>query len=404
MMQAEYRQRLVNGAFMIRGAGIFQQDTDVFRRDDGTVTPGYRNFRGSVESTGQFALNQKWVWGWDAVKLTDKTFFSGLQRLDPRDADRSVPDRHDRRHLAALSHRQGRPQLSSTSARMHFYGFSQFDNQKEIADHPSGDGLQIHLRPAGDGRRARLQAQPHEPQPRRDASFDPITTLGANQRAVRAADAPIPAVKNTSNCLLRGVPGTYSRFSAEAELETQHHRFLRADFHALRLCARRRRLDGHPARSRRRELHRHRRKQLRARDADRRPGISLSLHQRAVLGHADDRADRAGHRAAQRAPDRKASERRCAKPDLRRQQPVPGRQILRLGSPGRRRPRQRRRSIHRAAQSRRLLQRAVRAVLSPVRRRTRMRSATSPIPASIPASIPTAPIMWRAFRISPTAS
>jgi len=73
MLQAEYRQRLLNGAFMIRGAGIFQQDRDVFRRDDGTVTPGYRNFRGSVESTGQFALNQKWVWGWDAVKLTDQT-------------------------------------------------------------------------------------------------------------------------------------------------------------------------------------------------------------------------------------------------------------------------------------------------------------------------------------------
>ena len=53
--------------------------------------------------------------------------------------------------------------------------------------------------------------------------------------------------------------------------------------------------------------------------------------------------------------------------DLRRQQPVPRQQVLRLGPRRRRRPRQLRRAIHRAVQSRRLRQRPVRPVLPAVR-------------------------------------
>ena len=236
MMQAEYRQRLLNGAFMIRGAGIFQQDKDVFRRDDGTVTPGYRNFRGSVESTGQFALNQKWVWGWDAVKLTDKTFFQDYNvsiRATPID-----PFQTGRTEGTSQLYLTGKGDRSFFDIRaMHFYGFSQFDNQKRNCRHPSGDGLQIHLRPAGAGRRARLQAQPHEPVSRSDASFDPITTHGANLRPVRTAVRrsrgqeyqQLPAARRSRH--LRALLGG-------TELETQHHRFLRADFHARSpMCA-----------------------------------------------------------------------------------------------------------------------------------------------------------------------
>jgi LPS-assembly protein len=49
---------------------------------------------------------------------------------------------------------------------------------------------------------------------REDASFDPITTLAQNNSWCGPTTAD-PAIKNTSNCLLRGIPGTYSRFSAE---------------------------------------------------------------------------------------------------------------------------------------------------------------------------------------------
>ena len=81
LLQGEFRQRLINGAYSIRAAGIYQLDKDYFIRSDGTTTPGYRDWRGSLESTGLFALNNKWVWGWDAALLSDRTF---LQDYNPR--------------------------------------------------------------------------------------------------------------------------------------------------------------------------------------------------------------------------------------------------------------------------------------------------------------------------------
>ena len=48
-------------------AGIYQLDKDYFLRSDGPATPGYRDFRGSIETSGQFALTDKWIWGWDGI-------------------------------------------------------------------------------------------------------------------------------------------------------------------------------------------------------------------------------------------------------------------------------------------------------------------------------------------------
>ena len=62
LMQAEFRQRLINGSYQIRAYGIDQQDPGAFAGQ-----PGDRQFRGGVDTKGQFALNDKWVWGWDGV-------------------------------------------------------------------------------------------------------------------------------------------------------------------------------------------------------------------------------------------------------------------------------------------------------------------------------------------------
>ncbi|MGH7225126.1 MAG: LPS-assembly protein LptD, partial [Gemmataceae bacterium] len=92
LMQGEFRQRLLNGAYEIRAAGIYQLDKGEFAPGGNTApaypgapvgivaAPGYRDWRGSLESAGQFALNTKWVWGWDALLLSDKTF---LQDYNP---------------------------------------------------------------------------------------------------------------------------------------------------------------------------------------------------------------------------------------------------------------------------------------------------------------------------------
>ena len=62
LFQGEFRQRLINGSYQIRAYGIDQLDPGAF-----TGQPGDRQFRGGVDTKGQFALNDKWVWGWDGV-------------------------------------------------------------------------------------------------------------------------------------------------------------------------------------------------------------------------------------------------------------------------------------------------------------------------------------------------
>src|SRR5262249_15718520 len=73
LLQAEWRQRLGNSGQTVRATGIFQLEKDVFL-NGGLPTPGYRDFRGSIETSGQFNLSDKWVWGWDGTLLTDKTY------------------------------------------------------------------------------------------------------------------------------------------------------------------------------------------------------------------------------------------------------------------------------------------------------------------------------------------
>src|SRR5262249_31064333 len=63
LLQGEFRQRLVNGSYTIRATGLFQLDKNIFL-NGGAPTPGYRDWRGSIESSGQFNLSEKWVWGW----------------------------------------------------------------------------------------------------------------------------------------------------------------------------------------------------------------------------------------------------------------------------------------------------------------------------------------------------
>ena len=88
-MQGEFRQRLIDGAYQIRAYGIDQLDPGAFAGQ-----PGDRQFRGGVDTKGQFALNDKWVWGWDGVLLTDYYFFSDYrlaQYKDPLGSFLSLP-------------------------------------------------------------------------------------------------------------------------------------------------------------------------------------------------------------------------------------------------------------------------------------------------------------------------
>ena len=76
--EVDWRQRLSNGQYSIRAIGIDEQQPDAF-----PVYPygaGDQRLRGSVETKGNFFLNQDWQFGWNATWLSDK-FFANDYRL-----------------------------------------------------------------------------------------------------------------------------------------------------------------------------------------------------------------------------------------------------------------------------------------------------------------------------------
>ncbi len=80
--EVDWRQRLSNGVYNIRMTGIDQEQPDAF--------PGYpygagdQRLRGSIESSGNFLLNDMWQFGWNGTWMSDKFFLNDyrLQGID----------------------------------------------------------------------------------------------------------------------------------------------------------------------------------------------------------------------------------------------------------------------------------------------------------------------------------
>jgi LPS-assembly protein len=215
MLRGEWRQRLINGAYSIRASGIYQLDKDVFLRDDGSPpTPGYRDFRGAIESSGQFALTDKWVWGWDAIAPTDSTYFQDYGLIPYQRSANQV--------LSGLTEGISQLYLAGRGDRSYFdmrgiyyYGFSEADVQKQIpVIHPVMDYSYVFGSPIFGGElsyKVNLTSLS-----RTSAAFDPISAAAVLSGGCGPTNAD-PTQKIPANCLMRGIPGTYSRLSAETQ-------------------------------------------------------------------------------------------------------------------------------------------------------------------------------------------
>jgi LPS-assembly protein len=207
LFQGEFRQRLINGSYQIRAYGIDQLDRGAF-----TGQPGDRQFRGGVDTKGQFALNDKWVWGWDGVLLTDYYFFSDYrlsQYKDTLGSFLSLPtEAISQLYLTGVGNR------SYFDARTIYYlSFSGNQAQVPIV-HPVIDYSNVLNRNLLGGE---FSYKTNFTSLTRDtAAFDPITVLAANNGWCLPTSAD-PTVKIPTNCLLRGIPGTYTRASAEGQ-------------------------------------------------------------------------------------------------------------------------------------------------------------------------------------------
>ena len=214
LLQGEFRQRFNEGAYAIRAAGLYQLNLNPFQRSDGTTTPGYRHFRGSIESTGKFALTDKWVWGWDAIALTDKTFIQDYRPSLSRYRTATNILETGFTEGVSQAYLSGRGERSYFDVRsIYYYGFSEFDNQSQIpVIHPVLDYAYTFNYPVLGGELG--YKVNFTSLTRNSADFDPISTIATqNNLCISGAD---PARKLPANCLLRGVPGNYTRLSAEA--------------------------------------------------------------------------------------------------------------------------------------------------------------------------------------------
>jgi len=221
LLRGEWRQRFEDGDLTIRGAGIDQLDKDKFIRSDGTTTPGFRDWRGSFESSGRFNLSPQWTWGFDAVAVSDRTFFQDYKLRLLEQSTFTDPLLANPTEGVSQLYLTGRGERSYFDIRaIHYYGFSESDVQGTLPNIlPVMDYAYTFDQPVFGGELG--TSMNFTSLKRTTASFDAISASALNFGLCNVNSAD-PAQRTPANCLLRGVPGQYSRASAEAHWKYQY--------------------------------------------------------------------------------------------------------------------------------------------------------------------------------------
>ena len=213
--QAEFRQRTMDGAYQIRGYGIQQLDPGKFAGG-----PGDRDFRGAIDTKGQFALNDKWVWGWDGVLLSDRAFFSDYRLAQYKDAFGTFLSQST--EAVSQLYLTGVGNRSFFDARtIYYYALTGTDLQQEQIPivHPVVDYNNVIDRSILGGEVS--YKTNFISLSRQTAQFDPVTTI-ANTGGLCLIASADPLARMPASCLLRGIPGNYTRLSAEAQWRTSY--------------------------------------------------------------------------------------------------------------------------------------------------------------------------------------
>jgi LPS-assembly protein len=213
LLETQWRQRLLNGSYSIRAAGIWQADPGYFAGRDGPDSPTANNFRGAVQTAGQFSLNDKWVWGWTGLLVTDTQFMYDYQLKQFSGAFDPFQTGLASQGVSQL-YLSGAGQRSFFDIRsIYYYGFSEEDNQAQIPIiHPVLDYSNVLGQQVLGGEfsyKLNLTSLT-----RQQAEFDAVNATALNSGVCNS-----PTAVNTApaNCLLRAIPGNYSRFSAQAD-------------------------------------------------------------------------------------------------------------------------------------------------------------------------------------------
>lgn len=202
----EWRQRFVTGAYTVKGTGVFQQDSDAF------ALPGQRDLRGAIESSGQFAINKQWSWGWDGTLASDRLFLNDYNTI----TNNKTAEKVQQLYLVG----QGDRSYFDLRA-LGFLGMSYADNNKQQPIvHPVLDYSYIYGQPVMGGElgfKVNLASIS-----RQEAQFDAIQKgpwiLDSSQPGHGSNQCdPKNAGTVPGNCILRGIPGRYDRASVQID-------------------------------------------------------------------------------------------------------------------------------------------------------------------------------------------
>jgi LPS-assembly protein len=208
LFQGEFRQRLINGSYQIRAYGIDQLDPAAFG-----AQPGDRTFRGGVETKGEFTLNDRWVWGWEGVALTDFMLLQDYrlaQYRDPFQSFLNLPtEAVSQLYLTGVGNRsyfdaRAIYYLSLSGAQSQVPVIAPVVDYSNVINH-SVLGGEVSYK----GNFTNLT--------RDTAVFNPITPAASVSGACLSNSADTATSIVRANCLLRGMPGTYTRLTGEAD-------------------------------------------------------------------------------------------------------------------------------------------------------------------------------------------
>ena len=207
--EAEWRQRLSNGSYRVRATGIDQQAPSAFL--PAPYGASAVKFRSSLETEGQFYINDKWKWGWDITLLSDR-FYLNDYKIKASDVTNGFYA--DTTSSIYLRGKDGRSYFDLSAYR--FEGLTANDEQRQLPT----------LVPVLDYNRT-IAINPDK-----SAGIGGELTIDANANFISRQEAAFRAVGlqtfdrayglynictsyTPGNCFLRGIGGEYSRASLQ---------------------------------------------------------------------------------------------------------------------------------------------------------------------------------------------
>ena len=201
LVKGEFRHRLENGAYMIRAAAIDQLKPNEF-----AGLSGQRDFRGSIDISGEFNINSRWVWGFDGMISSDRSF--------QRDYNVVPTGRIERTSEIWLTGQGDRSYFDLRG--MHFRGLSEVDRNDQLPlVLPVLDYSYYFKNPILGGELSyKINVTSLT---RQEADFAALRALGAGVADPQDPNKCLVSAAVPANCFIRGIPGEYTRMSAQLD-------------------------------------------------------------------------------------------------------------------------------------------------------------------------------------------